>query len=113
MTALGNANSRMKDFYDVWMLVTSFTFDGRTLKTAIEKTFQNRSTELPDSTHAIFSEEFVAIKDGQWRAFLKKIKGHDVKFEDVISTIRAFLIPVVRANQQGLPFSNFWDDGWM
>ena len=56
MTALGNANSRLKDFYDVWMLVTNFTFDGRTLKAAIEKTFQNRSTELPDSTHAIFSK---------------------------------------------------------
>ena len=39
MVHLGIANSRMKDFYDIWVMARSFDFDGSVLKTAIERTF--------------------------------------------------------------------------
>jgi len=65
MTVLGMANSRMKDFYDIWMLITNFEFDGRVIQTAIERTFQNRSTELPDARHIVFSAEFAGNKRDQ------------------------------------------------
>ncbi|HJS19361.1 MAG TPA: nucleotidyl transferase AbiEii/AbiGii toxin family protein [Anaerolineales bacterium] len=47
------ANSRMKDFYDFGKLITNFEFDGRVIQTAIERTFQNRSTELPAEKHTM------------------------------------------------------------
>src|SRR5437867_359609 len=47
MTVLGMVNSRMKDFYDIWLLITNFEFDGTVIQSAIERTFQNRGTDLP------------------------------------------------------------------
>jgi nucleotidyltransferase AbiEii toxin of type IV toxin-antitoxin system len=54
MTMPGMANSRMKDFYDIWMLITNLELDGMVIQTAIEKTFENRSTELPTEKHIVF-----------------------------------------------------------
>ena len=39
---LGIANSRMKDFYDLWVLAQRFRFESTTLAAAIEATFQTR-----------------------------------------------------------------------
>ena len=47
MVKLGLANSRVKDFYDLWYLATHFDFDGVLLTEAIAATFQRRETELP------------------------------------------------------------------
>ena len=47
MVALGNANSRMKDFYDVWICSNHLDFDADTLLKAIEATFKNRETPVP------------------------------------------------------------------
>lgn len=47
MVKLGILNSRMKDFYDLWLLSRQFDFDGRVLATAIRKTFENRKTDIP------------------------------------------------------------------
>jgi len=44
---LGSTNSRMKDFYDLWMLARTMAFDGEPLSTAIERTFALRGTALP------------------------------------------------------------------
>ena len=52
MVQLGVANSRMKDFYDVWTLARQFDFDGKGLSTAIRATFQRRQTALPTTTPA-------------------------------------------------------------
>ena len=47
MVALGNANSRMKDFYDVWICSTHLDLNGKTLLKAIDATFKNRQTPVP------------------------------------------------------------------
>src|SRR3546814_4809860 len=47
MVALGRANSRMKDFYDLWILKRSFSFDDDRLARAIAATFARRGTALP------------------------------------------------------------------
>ena len=46
MTKLGLLNSRMKDFYDLWVLCQQFDFDGVTLATAIRRTFTHRKTAV-------------------------------------------------------------------
>src|SRR6202048_730900 len=47
MVVLGRANSRMKDFYDIWVLARSFESKGDALARAIAATFARRKTELP------------------------------------------------------------------
>jgi predicted nucleotidyltransferase component of viral defense system len=55
---LGIANSRMKDFYDLWVLANRFRFESTTLTAAIEATFQTRRTALPVSAPLAFTADF-------------------------------------------------------
>lgn len=89
---LGMINSRMKDFYDIWLLSRQFSFDRNMLNEAIARTFSERDTLLPNSIIA-FTDEFRNAKQVQWSAFRKRL-GQDStpeNFGDVISELRAFL----------------------
>jgi predicted nucleotidyltransferase component of viral defense system len=113
MTVLGMANSRMKDFYDIWMLITNFEFDGRVIQTAIERTFQNRSTELPDERHIVFSKEFAENKRDQWNAFSKRLRDENmIVMDQIIATMRSFFFPVLHASEQGTVFKKKWKTKW-
>jgi hypothetical protein len=70
MVKLGVLNSRMKDFYDIWMLAHTFDFMGETLAEAVEKTFENRNTPIT-TTPTVFDPSFVMDRDKkvQWRGF--------------------------------------------
>lgn len=113
MTVLGMANSRMKDFHDLWVLVTNFELDGEVIQTAVERTFQNRSTHLPTERHIVFSDDFAENKSAQWSAFRKKIRTEDtVSLQQVLAAIREFFIPVLNASRQGTRFRKKWKNGW-
>lgn len=58
MVMLGIANSRMKDFYDIWVISGMFDFDGTTLSTALARTFERRNTPLPMSAPLALTDEF-------------------------------------------------------
>jgi hypothetical protein len=74
MVILGIANSRMKDFYDLWFLATHFEFDGQLLSTAIQMTFDRRRTLIPSFPPLALTTEFSQdqSKVAQWNAFLTK-----------------------------------------
>jgi predicted nucleotidyltransferase component of viral defense system len=113
MTVLGMANSRMKDFYDIWMLITNFEFDGLVIQTAIERTFQNRGTELPDERHIVFSDEFAESKRDQWNAFSRKLREENaVAIHQIVVLMRDFFFPVLHASQQGTVFKKKWKNKW-
>lgn len=61
MIKLSMLNSRMKDFYDIWMLSRQFDFQAEVLTKAVDKTLRNRGTMLPNEINA-FSKEFVKGK---------------------------------------------------
>jgi hypothetical protein len=75
MITLGRANSRMKDFYDIWILARSYDFNGDRLARAIAATFARRATEIPavppDALTSAFAED--PAKQQQWTAFLADI----------------------------------------
>jgi len=52
MLKLGELNSRMKDFYDIWLLARQFNFDQEQLRLAISKTLQRRGTDIPEEISA-------------------------------------------------------------
>ena len=115
MVRLGVANSRMKDFYDVWLMSRLFEFNGRTLCDAILNTFKRRSTPLPFGLPMPFTDEFRkdAQKQIQWQAFVRKSKPEDVPgdLDAVIDHVAAFLMPVLEAIRRDEPVGFYWPHG--
>lgn len=90
------ANSRMKDFFDCYMLLNAKTIDDDILYDAIRETFNNRKL-LIKSNLQLFSKVFYEDKNRLvgWRGFLKKIKWKEVvTFEDVMNVIASRLQPM-------------------
>lgn len=91
----GLANSRMKDYYDLWKLSEDVVVDVEQLKSAITRTFERRETELPQTPPLGLSEEFAndSQKIVQWAAFLRKnrLDAGEYNFKDIVSLIRSFL----------------------
>lgn len=75
MIVLSLANSRMKDFFDVYRILMKDKIDGEILLYAIKSTFANRKTGYREN-HPLFGKEFFASKDRQsfWNGFPRKIK---------------------------------------
>jgi 3,4-dihydroxy-2-butanone 4-phosphate synthase len=111
MVKLGSINSRMKDFYDIWMLSRQFEFDGEHLAEAIRLTFDNRNTALPVEIEA-FSDEFINSKQIQWTAFARRLNQEHVpaQFQDIIKGVRAFLYPLISALFNQIPVPKKWND---
>jgi hypothetical protein len=74
MVVLGMANSRMKDYLDLWVLLQHFPLEPRTVEQAIRQTFDRRRTSLPGETPIGLSEEFAGsdLKQRQWAAFRRR-----------------------------------------
>lgn len=100
MVQLGELNSRMKDFYDIWLLARQFDFEVQPLETAIQRTFEQRKTDLPQSPP--FPEGFAEQKQGQWNAFHRRLKqGHvPAEFGNILDTVLEFLQPVFAPETQ-------------
>ncbi|MDP8215314.1 MAG: nucleotidyl transferase AbiEii/AbiGii toxin family protein [Candidatus Euphemobacter frigidus] len=115
MVRLGIANSRMKDFFDVWLLSRLFEFDGRTLCEAVRNTFQQRSTLLAAGLPMAFTEEFRkdTQKQTQWRAFIRKSKPKTEPgdLDTVISEISEFLLPAIKSLQRDEMLESAWAKG--
>jgi hypothetical protein len=100
MVKLGIANTRMKDFHDIWFLAHRFEFDGPTLRKAIEATFARRRTTLSQSPD-VFTDAFAndPTKQAQWAAFLRRngLTGITNQFSEVVAVLRKFIEPVLRS----------------
>ena len=96
MIKLDVLNSRMKDFYDIWLLSRQFNFSSKDLQKAIDLTLQNRKTMLPEELIP-FSDKFILDKTIQWNAFHKKMKSDTVPedFSALVSYIEEFLQPAI------------------
>lgn len=95
MVALGLANSRMKDFYDVWILAKSYEFDGNRLARAFAATFARRKTVIPEATPDALTPAFTTneAKQQQWKAFIRDLAIDTPPFEIIITDLAEFLMP--------------------
>lgn len=93
ISVLGMANSRMKDFFDLWVLLHDDTLDGVELSHAIEATFARRQTALPETIPIGLSDAFAsdATKQLQWRAFLKRNRLDALELSTLLEFVRARL----------------------
>ena len=97
IVSLGIANSRMKDFYDLWTIAQTFPFEGDDLAEAIRRTFERRRTPLPEQVPIGLSDSFALERETQWQAFLARdrLEVAPASFAQVINDLRAFLQPVL------------------
>ncbi len=109
MVSLGELNSRMKDFYDIWLLARQFDFEMPILAEAIARTFRHRGTTVPDEVVA-FTDAFINAKATQWHAFRKKLKQDLIPsdFATIVDTLKAFVEPVIRDVHSGQLKPGFW-----
>jgi predicted nucleotidyltransferase component of viral defense system len=96
MITLDEVNSRMKDFFDVYLIINNIKIDDEFLSVTIKRTFDTRKTVLSDNK-AIFSEQFYKNPDRlkQWNGFLNRIKYQDkLEFEKVCKEIKRYFEPI-------------------
>jgi predicted nucleotidyltransferase component of viral defense system len=93
MAVLGLANSRMKDYYDVWMLTRAFSIDTHRLRRAVDATFERRRTPVPTSIPEGLSDAFAADADkqAQWQAFARNLAAPAPRLGDLVANLRASL----------------------
>ena len=98
MIDLAESNSRMKDFYDVYILLKNNEIDNVNLQEAILQTFKRRNTIFTEN-HPLFSEDFVKDPSRifRWKHFLKKINAPDWEFPHIVKNILERLQPIYKA----------------
>ena len=112
----GMLNSRLKDFFDVWILAKQFHFSSKTLAEAIQATFNRRNTALKDSPEC-FSEIFSSdpLKNSQWRSFIRKSSIHSAPkaLGTIIQDITQFLNPILHGiRTNNLPILRWHAHEW-
>jgi len=113
----GDLNSRLKDYYDLWLISETFEFDGISLQKAIEATFKKRDTEIPNDRPLSLSADFANTSQTRWMIFLNKMElDHtDVDdFKNVLETIWEFLEHPVRSSLHHTKSTRKWKPrkGW-
>jgi predicted nucleotidyltransferase component of viral defense system len=114
MVKLGELNSRMKDFFDVRQLASTYDFGGERLAEAIKQTFAQRQTEI-ESEPFCFTSDFAhdPTKQRQWDAFIRRsaLTKAPLKYPEVVEGVKIFLQPPAAAVQKGEPFRARWVAG--
>lgn len=97
LVLLGIANSRLKDFYDLWLIAQTFEFDRASLAEAVRQTFARRETMLPTEKPIGLSEAYVEAWGRQWRAFLgrERMASAPTELAVVVSDLAGFLLPLI------------------
>jgi len=113
LTSLGMLNSRMKDYFDLWILAKHSDFDGQILSRAVAATFERRRTAVPTGVPIGLSDEFIndAQKGKQWQGFLRKNALDPMSLATVVVDLRDFLMPVLAAIAAGGSHDYPWRAG--
>ena len=114
LVKLGDLNSRLKDFFDIWLLAGHFKFDGPSLAAAVQATFARRHTAL-EIEPICFTDQFAhdPSRMAQWKAFIRRglLTEAPAEFPEVVRPIHDFLQPVALAIVGNRPFAEHWPPG--
>lgn len=97
MALLGMANSRLKDYFDLSVLLEREQLSADLLAQAIRATFERRGMTVPDALPIGLSDEFAqdASRQSLWRAFLAKNDLPDEPLPVVVARLRSGLGPAL------------------
>jgi hypothetical protein len=110
MVVLDIRNSRMKDFYDIWFMANTWTFEMASLSKAILASFERRGTVIPKEVRLALTDEFLKDqqKKQQWAAFVSRLNPRDnaPSLEEVGAILQIFLLPCISVGT--VPASRSW-----
>jgi predicted nucleotidyltransferase component of viral defense system len=116
MVVLDIRNSRMKDFYDIWFMATTWDFDLTALRTAILASFERRKVAIPKDVPFALTEEFLddQQKKQQWNAFVSRLYpgSKAPSLEEVGALLRAFLLPCIHPAAAPGSTARLWTPGF-
>lgn len=107
--SLGLANSRYKDFYDIYCLAIEYDLDGDILKEAIAETFNHRQTQINEI--GAFKDSYTndAVNQQRWNSFIKKKKTiNRISLNETISVIKELIMPIVDSIENNTSFNCKW-----
>ena len=113
MVVLGIANSRMRDFFDIWTLASSHTFRLDSLAKSVRTTFDRRRTAVSAGLPFALTSEFLedGLKQTQWKAFVGRLSlsGGVPGLQEIGEHLAAFLRPALDAARSGDPAHLVWN----
>jgi len=113
MVHLDLQNSRMKDFYDIWILSRTLSFSGSSLSKAIRSTFDRRQTSVPIVPPTALTAQFYSepVHVRQWAAFVRRIGEPALanEFSRVVAELAAFLMPPAKAAATSADYPLRWE----
>ena len=115
IVALSLLTSRMKDFYDLYIISRTFTLGFEDVSEAVRQTFARRKTAFPTETPVVFTEQVSqdSVKQTQWKAFVGKLRNEHSRLElsEVIDRISEFTSALWNPNSD---HPQVWDpnSGW-
>ncbi len=99
---LGMANSRMKDYFDLWILLREETLDPQETKRAIEATFDRRKMVVPVVIPVGLTDAYAVdeAKQAQWKAFIKRNRLDELELAEIVRGLRHVF---AQATSQNVP----------
>ena len=109
MVARDMLNSRVKDYFDIWLISESFDLEEQVLRQAIERTFNRRRVALPQTMPKALTTDYSSnpARQSQWNALVRGMVGVNLpeSFDVAVSQIVDFLTPFIENNP---PSNKMW-----
>lgn len=115
MAQFGIANTRVKDYFDIWMLTRTQRFDGNLLVEAVRRTFEAQGRAIPEAPFEGLEEDYAEEQAMTWKAFLKRIDAKTpMDLRTVVSDVAELVLPVTEAARKGDRHDMEWEpsEGW-
>lgn len=115
MVQFGIDNTRVKDYFDMWMLAGMHTLDGALLVEAVARTFEAQQREIPPAELDGLTADFADYAADSWQRFLRKIDSKSaVALDEVVEVLSEMIHPVTEAARMGENFDSVWqpEGGW-
>lgn len=97
MVKLADFNSRMKDFFDLWVLTNFEELDRELIVAAIRATFGRRKTALPESVPIGLTAAFAQGKEIMWQAFLTRSNLKAPPLDSVVQELERYYWPLLKS----------------
>jgi predicted nucleotidyltransferase component of viral defense system len=115
MIRFGETNTRIKDYYDVWVTTRIFSFDMADVVEAVGGTLRRRETAIPTEMPIGLTSTFAAVVDerGLWSGFLRRTSPTltPPSFPDLQSELRSFFRLVIEGLNMSEGARGVWDTG--
>jgi hypothetical protein len=115
LVSIGQATSRLKDYFDIWRFSSVFEFDGELLLRAVESTFKRRRTRIPAIDPPALGNEFSRNSDRmrQWDRLFRRFTGKESipSLAEVCEGILRFVMPIISSIREGRRFAGSWLPG--